>query len=147
MTMDSTAEAPATHLEALRSIAGGERMVARWLEAHSHHWGGLLGQARHDIEQVIESGKPAELADQFKGIINDIASGQYDQAKAAAESLIKNEAAHVSAQLGSIIQAMAEFTSEHKGQIESVLQNADIPGLGGLPHLAAWSGSGHGSHS
>ncbi|MFG1343130.1 hypothetical protein [Xanthobacter autotrophicus] len=147
MTMDSTAEAPATHLEALRSIAGGERMVARWLDAHSHHWGGLFGHARHDIEQAIDSGKPTELAGQFKDIIQDIASGQCDQAKSTVESLIKNEAAHVSAQLGSIIQAMAEFTSEHKGQLESVLQNADSPGLGGLPHLAAWSGSSQRSHS
>lgn len=146
MTMDSTAEAPANPLDALHALAGNEKMVAGWLEAHAHRWGGM-NRAWREIQQAIDSGKPTELASQLEEIIKDVASGQYEQAKTAVESLIKNEAAHVSAQLGSIIQAMAEFASGHKGQIESVLQNADIPGLGGLPHLAAWSGSGHGSHS
>lgn len=143
MTTTQTGPNHVKILEAL--VQAEEKVVAKLLDALPDKAEAALTSAWDKFLGIVAahpSGNASVLLEGVATVAEDVVEGKYAEAQAALKSLVKTEADHVSAHLGNLIQAMAEFSNQSNGVLSSLLQNAESHGLlGGPAHFAASTGN------
>ncbi|QRG08711.1 hypothetical protein EZH22_10740 [Xanthobacter dioxanivorans] len=145
----STTDTSSAHVKTLEAIVNAEeKRIAKLLDALPEKTEAALTSAwdkfLSTIDAHLPSGNASEFVDGVKAVVGDLVTRKFDDAQTSLDSLIKTEADHVSAHLGNLIQAMAEFTSTSNGVLSSLLQTAEASGLLSAPaHLAASIGNRH----
>ncbi|WP_024276981.1 hypothetical protein [Xanthobacter sp. 126] len=139
----STTDTSSSHVKTLEAIVNAEEKILGKLldvlpdktETALHAaWGKFVTST----EAHLLSRNASELVDGTKAVVGDLLAGKFDEAKTSLDSFIETEADHVSAHLGNLIQAMAQFSSASNGILSSLLSSAEGTGGFGVPaHLAA----------
>lgn len=134
----STTDTSSSHVKTLEAIVNAEeKILGKLLDAAPDKTETALQTAWDkfltSIEAHLPSGSGSELVDGTKAVVGDLLAGKFDDAKTALDGLIKTESDHVSAHLGNLIQAMAQFSSSSNGILSSLLSSADSGGGFGVP--------------